>query len=109
MNRTLLVMFALAVVAGTEAEQIGVAAPALLLAALLALSAYQHSDIVRAGMPAALALTALGALNAHLQGHPPETPGLFHTVRLHGVILEASDSNLLRSAFVMRSDEGILL
>jgi competence protein ComEC len=109
MNRTLLVMFALAVVAGTEAEQFGVTAPALLIAALLAFSAYQRSDIVRAGMPAALALMALGALNAHLRDRPPDTPGLFHTVRLHGVILEASDSNLLRSVFVLRSDAGIRL
>lgn len=102
-------MFALAVVAGTEAEQIGVAVPALLLAALLALSAYQHSDTVRAGMPAALALMALGALNAHLHERPPEVPGVFHTLKLHGVILEASAGNLLRSVFVMRSDEGIRL
>jgi len=109
MNRTLLVMFALAAVAGAEAEQIGAAAPALLVAAPLVLCAFQLSGIVRAAMPTALALTALGALNAHLHGRPPEPAGLFHTVRLHGVILEASESNLLRSVFVMRSDGGLRL
>jgi DNA internalization-related competence protein ComEC/Rec2 len=104
-NRTLLLMTALALVAGTEAELIGAALPLAGAALLAALSLYRVPLETRAFVIAAL---AAGMFNAHLRD--PVTPAVRATpLTVHGTVLEVSDDDGLHSLFTLHADYGARL